>query len=148
MVLPPRQGVVCCVWWSIVVVLLLASSPITPTNAVKVYGKWCGPQHGGYQNCCNGTACAACVWQTTKPSIADPTPECLAACPPIDAIDAACAAHDLCTFRHDLATVINAHTHNTTNNTKKHHWHVAPGFSCNDEDLIGGNYCPCDCALP
>ncbi|ELR16250.1 uncharacterized protein ACA1_310790 [Acanthamoeba castellanii str. Neff] len=25
------------------------------------YGNWCGGGHGGYQDCCNGTACPACV---------------------------------------------------------------------------------------
>ena len=56
------------------------------------YGNWCGPGHGGYQDCCNGGRCSACTG-TGPPSAA-----CLSQCPPIDEMDVACSKHDTCCF--------------------------------------------------
>eukprot|EP01087_Luapelamoeba_hula_P007602 TRINITY_DN1854_c0_g1_i1.p1 TRINITY_DN1854_c0_g1~~TRINITY_DN1854_c0_g1_i1.p1 ORF type:complete len:290 (-),score=35.05 TRINITY_DN1854_c0_g1_i1:14-883(-) len=103
-------------------------APMASKAQFKFYGKWCGPGHGGYQDCCNGSACPECVWQRNNNS--EPTKECLKACPPVDSVDFACAAHDLCTFHNDLSP-------NTTNN-----------FSCKAaDDNIPSNFCQCDCLL-
>jgi hypothetical protein len=66
-----------------------------PSDAVQPqHGSWCGHQRGGLHACCSGAACAACtsLGATTNDA-------CLAACPPQDALDAACAAHALCAHR-------------------------------------------------
>jgi len=63
--------------------------PAWPEN----YGNWCGPGHGGYDDCCGGRPCMACP---VYKGCAVPPPDCLANCPPVDAIDAACALHDGC----------------------------------------------------
>lgn len=53
------------------------------------YGRWCGLNHGGFADCCNGGPCPQC--NSYPPSSA-----CLLACPPVDNLDAACASHDAC----------------------------------------------------
>jgi len=76
-----------------------ASDP-DANNPIFNHGKWCGPQHGGFQDCCNGTWCPSCgpgpvlgnYSYTFDQSCL--TKECI----PIDAIDMACAWHDACTF--------------------------------------------------
>jgi hypothetical protein len=63
------------------------------------YGRWCGPVHGGYQDCCNNSYCPSCG---PGPARGDYSyrvdPRCLLECPPIDAVDLACAQHDTCCF--------------------------------------------------
>lgn len=95
------------------------------------YGNWCGGGHGGYQDCCNGTACPACVTDVPDECNAGesenwakcrPTKECAKQCPPVDAMDLACAAHDSCCIRNRLPPSLP---------------------SCYPE----GNYCWCDCNL-
>lgn len=55
------------------------------------YGNWCGPGHGGFQNCCNNTNCPNCDLKKGTPDKA-----CLEECPPIDDLDYHCALHDEC----------------------------------------------------
>ena len=57
------------------------------------HGSWCGAQRGGLHTCCSGAACPACT------SLGATNDACLAACPPQDGLDAACAAHALCAHR-------------------------------------------------
>ena len=66
-----------------------ASSDAVPL----LHGSWCGHQRGGLHTCCSGAACAACTL------LGATNDACLAACPPQDALDAACAAHALCAHR-------------------------------------------------
>lgn len=60
------------------------------------YGRWCGPSTGGYNNCCSGQPCLACDESTIADEQLLPSAACLAACPPQDALDRACAIHDTC----------------------------------------------------
>lgn len=85
------------------------------------YGNWCGPSHGGYQDCCNKGPCKSCNIVDGKP-----TKECLEECKPIDKLDYYCAIHDQCCLLFDYAT----------NQTPRH-------IECYPE----GNYCYCDCSL-
>jgi hypothetical protein len=55
------------------------------------YGNWCGPQHGGYQDCCNNGPCSECDLKKGTPTL-----ECFKQCPPTDYMDYYCAAHDEC----------------------------------------------------
>lgn len=55
------------------------------------YGNWCGPGHGGFQDCCNGSACSNCDLKKGTP-----TDDCFNECPPIDELDYYCALHDEC----------------------------------------------------
>lgn len=55
------------------------------------YGNWCGPGHGGYQDCCNNTMCPKCDLKKGTPDS-----DCLDECPPIDELDYHCAIHDEC----------------------------------------------------
>lgn len=55
------------------------------------YGNWCGPGHGGYQDCCDNKACQECDLKKGTP-----TEKCLEQCPPIDELDYYCALHDEC----------------------------------------------------
>lgn len=69
-------------------------------NPIFNHGKWCGPQHGGFQDCCNGTWCTSCG---PGPSLGNYSYifnlNCLTKeCVPVDYIDLACAWHDTCTF--------------------------------------------------
>eukprot|EP01134_Creolimax_fragrantissima_P003213 CFRG3213T1 len=85
------------------------------------YGNWCGGGHGGFQDCCNGTACPNCQIAKDGFPLAPLTDACLKECPPVDSLDEACAMHDSCTF-----------------NFK------SPGhMAC----VPQGNYCSCDCHL-
>ncbi len=66
---------------------------------VPFHGNWCGPNHGGFQNCCGGRPCPSC----TIPERGDfrykmNMTACFAECPPTDTLDAACVWHDACTF--------------------------------------------------
>lgn len=66
-----------------------------PSEAVQSYGHWCGGPECGMINCCGGKPCAAC--EADAEALADEGSEaCLAACPPIDAIDVLCMRHDFC----------------------------------------------------
>ncbi len=58
-----------------------------------VYGNWCGPDHGGYQDCCGGRPCPNCNQTETGISQA-----CIEECMPVDQLDWQCAFHDHCTF--------------------------------------------------
>lgn len=55
------------------------------------YGNWCGPGHGGYQDCCDNKVCQECDLKKGTP-----TEKCLEQCPPIDELDYYCALHDEC----------------------------------------------------
>ena len=61
------------------------------------YGRWCGPDHGGYDDCCNGTYCRGCG---SGPDRGDYdyqlNLDCFLECPPVDILDLACAQHDTC----------------------------------------------------
>lgn len=76
------------------------SDLIGDANPIVNYGKWCGPLHGGFQDCCNGTWCKSCG---SGPKLGnysyDFKLDCLTKeCVPIDYIDMVCAWHDACTF--------------------------------------------------
>ena len=60
------------------------------------YGRWCGGPIGGYQTCCGGGPCSACDASAVTEGQPQASAACLAQCPPQDAMDAACAAHDTC----------------------------------------------------
>lgn len=62
------------------------------------YGNWCGPGHGGFQDCCLGIPCPACTTPLLGENGYQFSPYCFKQCPPIDAIDLACAWHDACCF--------------------------------------------------
>jgi hypothetical protein len=79
------------------------------------HGKWCGPKHGGYDDCCNGEACPAC-----EPGKQPPSEECFGQCTPVDVVDAACGRHDAC------STVVKP----------------GSGEHCNTPDTTA---CTCDC---
>jgi hypothetical protein len=87
-----------------------------PVRGLTSYGAWCGGGHGGYQDCCDGGPCPAC--DPSAPGMAE---ECLAQCPPLDALDMQCAFHDHCTFSQDYSASISCHPQ--------------------------GNFCACDCIL-
>jgi hypothetical protein len=61
----------------------------------SAHGKWCGAGRGGFHDCCAGAACKECS------AAEGATAACLAACPPADDVDAACAAHDACAAKTD-----------------------------------------------
>lgn len=82
------------------------------------YGNWCGPGHGGFQDCCNGQQCSGCILPGGVV-----TRECLQQCPPVDQIDATCMNHDSCVFQN---------------------LPVSTTPSCGG---VSQNYCPCDCYL-
>ncbi|KAL6060081.1 Disintegrin domain-containing protein [Balamuthia mandrillaris] len=65
---------------------------------VPVHGNWCGPSHGGFQDCCYGGPCPSCI--APEPGQLDYrfSQECFNECPPIDWVDLACAWHDTCTY--------------------------------------------------
>ena len=85
------------------------------------YGNWCGPSHGGYQDCCNQGPCKSCKIEDGKP-----TKECLEECQPIDKLDYYCAIHDQCCLYSD-------------SQINQEHKHI----DCYPE----GNHCYCDCSL-
>jgi len=88
------------------------------------WGRWCGPGHGGFQDCCQGKPCPGC--NTNSHTISQ---ECRKQCMPIDLVDDKCANHDLCTFIH---TEISSSTN--------------PNF-CIGNWNTPANYCGCDCQL-
>ncbi|KAL6054461.1 CFEM domain-containing protein [Balamuthia mandrillaris] len=65
---------------------------------VPVYGNWCGPSHGGFQDCCYGGPCPSCVAPELGQLDYRFSQECFNECPPIDWVDLACAWHDTCTY--------------------------------------------------
>lgn len=60
------------------------------------YGRWCGANTGGHVNCCSGVPCPACNESAITDDQLLPAAACLAACPPEDGLDRACAIHDTC----------------------------------------------------
>jgi hypothetical protein len=90
--------------------------------SLVTYGNWCGPLHGGYQDCCNKGPCNSCNIEDGKP-----TKECLEECEPIDKLDHYCAIHDQCCLLFDDYP---------TNQNRR-----------NIECFPEGNYCYCDCEL-
>jgi hypothetical protein len=54
------------------------------------FGNWCGPGHGGTNDCCDDHGCSQCNYTIGLDS------ECLDACPAVDDLDHACAVHDFC----------------------------------------------------
>lgn len=98
------------------------SSDILLNFSLISYGKWCGPSHGGYQDCCNGGPCKLCNIED-----GNPTKECLQECEPIDKLDYYCAIHDRCCLNFDNST------------SRENYDHI----ECYPE----GNYCYCDCSL-
>ncbi|KAL6059216.1 Disintegrin domain-containing protein [Balamuthia mandrillaris] len=65
---------------------------------VPVHGNWCGPSHGGFQDCCYGGPCPSCVAPELGQLDYRFSQECFNECPPIDWVDLACAWHDTCTY--------------------------------------------------
>ena len=64
-----------------------------PVERDAPHGHWCGAGRGGYTDCCSGEACAACVADGDGEA---PSETCLKQCPPVDAMDGACARHAAC----------------------------------------------------
>ena len=70
---------------------------VSVQNPIYNYGRWCGPSHGGYDDCCQGSACASCRGNETKGNINFTLSlQCLRDCPPVDNLDLSCAQHDTC----------------------------------------------------
>jgi hypothetical protein len=69
-----------------------------PLPEVTVWGNWCGPEHGGFQDCCSGAQCPNCIIPngTDVQLSLDNLKACLSECPPVDEEDAACVLHDWC----------------------------------------------------
>ena len=66
-----------------------------PSEAVQSYGRWCGGPECGMINCCGGKPCTSC--EADAEAFADEgSAECLADCPPVDAVDRLCMRHDFC----------------------------------------------------
>jgi hypothetical protein len=110
---------------------LLQAEAVSAKYNLGWYGNWCGGGHGGYQDCCNGTGCPACLTNVSNTCNAgeledwqgcSPSKECLEQCPVVDDMDSACAYHDSCCIRNRLPASLP---------------------SCYPE----GNYCWCDCNL-
>jgi len=57
--------------------------------AAPRHGVWCGTRRGGAHDCCSGKPCAACSKDAGSAA-------CLKECPPVDALDMACAEHATC----------------------------------------------------
>ncbi len=93
------------------------------------YGRWCGSGHGGLQDCCNGKPCSTCSYETDDVSMS-----CQRQCRPADLLDLACAYHDVCTFRYDLAELFPG---------SRCSYNLVPIFYTVDQ----ANYCECDCKL-
>ena len=47
---------------------LSKSEEIQKLSGFIDYGNWCGPGHGGYQDCCNGEPCSSCNLNDGNPS--------------------------------------------------------------------------------
>jgi hypothetical protein len=75
---------------------LSKSEEIQKLSGFIDYGNWCGPGHGGYQDCCNGEPCSSCNLKDGKPS-----KSCLLECQPIDELDYHCALHDECCINNE-----------------------------------------------
>jgi hypothetical protein len=75
---------------------------LSSKNPIYNYGRWCGPGHGGYDDCCNGQPCASC--EASQATTVIPSwninftlnLQCLKDCPPVDSLDLSCAQHDTC----------------------------------------------------
>ncbi|KAL6044744.1 CFEM domain-containing protein, partial [Balamuthia mandrillaris] len=65
---------------------------------LNFHGNWCGPQHGGFQDCCDGKPCPSCVPPRVGQLDYHLSPNCTKECPPVDEVDEACVFHDTCTF--------------------------------------------------
>lgn len=79
--------------------LLLLFLPIAAAQKDLGYGRWCGPGHGGFQNCCQGTFCPSCGPGPSEGQYDYVMPlQCLEECPPVDKLDLACVWHDICTY--------------------------------------------------
>ena len=87
---------------------------------VDNHGYWCGHFRGGWDDCCMGLPCPACI---AAQGLVSPTAECLKECPPADTIDLACAKHHFC---------------RTSKQFPRLHY---------GDCVIEGNPCGCDCAL-
>jgi len=62
-------------------------------DSIVVYGNWCGPHYGGFDNNCSDV-CNGDLWNITE--------DCLKCNPPIDYTDRQCMLHDLCAIRHNV----------------------------------------------
>jgi len=66
----------------------LQSQPLEERFRYSAWGNWCGPGHGGFEDCCGGRPCPACKipalgeWNYTMNVGA-----CLSECPPRDPLD-------------------------------------------------------------
>jgi hypothetical protein len=78
------------------------NSTISPADEYQMqmglvnYGNWCGPGHGGYQDCCNGNPCPSCNVKDGPP-----TEACLKECPAVDQLDYQCSFHDECCINNE-----------------------------------------------
>lgn len=64
-----------------------------------VHGNWCGPDHGGFQDCCGGRPCPSCnIPEPGQFGYQMNMTACFAECPPLDLVDFACVWHDACTY--------------------------------------------------
>ena len=74
----------------------VASLKHKQVSRFPVHGNWCGPSHGGYNDCCGGSACPSCRTPRVGEFNYSMDPLCLKQCPPVDDTDLACAWHDTC----------------------------------------------------
>ncbi|ELR15697.1 uncharacterized protein ACA1_378150 [Acanthamoeba castellanii str. Neff] len=89
------------------------------------FGNWCGPGHGGTNDCCDDEVCSACN------DTIGLTMDCLDQCPAEDDLDFACAVHDFCYGANDYEELF-----------------PDEDFECSS--LFGiqkSGYCECDCQL-
>ena len=101
-----------------------------PSEAVQSYGHWCGGPECGMLNCCGGKPCPAC--EEDAAALAETAGEaCLAACPPIDEIDALCMRHDFCV---------------SSQLTRMNGWSNC-SYLVAGEFAVPANLCSCDAAL-
>jgi len=73
-----------------------ANLQLEPKPLIPVHGSWCGPSHGGYNDCCGGGPCPSCRVPRVGEFNYTMDPRCLQECPPADETDLACAWHDTC----------------------------------------------------
>lgn len=66
-----------------------------PSGLLQNHGNWCGARNSGMFNCCAGAACAPCAADADA-LLPTAGGACLAACPPVDALDVQCMWHDFC----------------------------------------------------
>ena len=101
-----------------------------PSEAVQSYGHWCGGPECGMINCCGGKPCAPC--EKDAEALAETAGEaCLAACPPVDEIDALCMRHDFCV---------------SSQLTRMSGWSNCT-YTLAGEFVVPANLCSCDAAL-